>query len=81
MPDLAEELHQLRIADRHIAAAELRVFSLGAEIEERRRLGQDVALSEQVLQTLREGLDTFRLHRDLIARMVDDLRDGPVRDR
>jgi hypothetical protein len=79
LPTLAFELDQLRAADRHLAEAERRVAALAAQIKEQRRLGRDVSLSEDVLDALLQGLEVFQVHRDLIVRMVDDLRSGRLR--
>ncbi|WP_427914992.1 hypothetical protein ACPWT1_08785 [Ramlibacter sp. MMS24-I3-19] len=80
MSRIAYERDQLRIADRHIAAAERRVLALDTHVEEQRRLGHDVSLAERVLLAMRQSLGVLLQHRELIARMVDDLRDGAVPD-
>lgn len=80
MSSIAYERDQLRIADRHIAAAEQRVFALDIHLEAQRRLGLDVSVAERVLLAMRQSLAALLQHRELIARMVDDLCDGAVPD-
>ena len=80
MSSIAHERDQLRIADQHIAAAEQRVCALDTHLEEQRRLGRDVSLAERVLLATRQSLEALRRHREFIARMVDDLRNGTVPD-
>ncbi|HEX2541730.1 MAG TPA: hypothetical protein VHM00_11685 [Caldimonas sp.] len=76
MPDLALELSNLELADRHIEEARRQVAAASARVQEREQAGEDADESRQTLRTLAESLAAFEAHRAVIVQTIEDTRAG-----
>ena len=76
MPDKETELVHLAEADRHIDEAERHIVDLEELIADASARGQDTRLAAATLVTMRETLDAFNVHRDVILRTLDDIENG-----
>jgi hypothetical protein len=68
--DIAREIAQLVVADRHIAEGEARLARQREMIEELRRDGHDTDRAEALLAAFARSLETWRTHRNAIAGSV-----------
>lgn len=78
MPNLQQELHDLVLADEHVALAKKGLSEMRENLEAQRAAGGDVALFEQSLAVAEEALVQFRTHRDLIVATIEDIRSGEL---
>lgn len=73
MFDLAAELRQLAIAERHLTEGDQRVHRLEAMIVTATDRGQIVSRSVELLATMKETMLLLQAHADLIRQTIDDL--------
>jgi hypothetical protein len=75
MPDLAQELSHLAMADRHIAQARDNIARVSAQMD---ATDGDHAQAAATLETMNGTLAAFEEHRALIVRTIQDIRDRKV---
>ncbi|WP_046869136.1 hypothetical protein [Microvirga massiliensis] len=67
MPDLAQERLDLDAADRHLAEGERRITDLILLIEDETAKGRDTTEARKLLRNFEQTMETWRVHRGLIA--------------
>ena len=78
MPNLAYELEQLDLADKHIREAEVRISHMRSTLQEELASGFDTKEAERAVQAALDSLDVFREHRGLIQQNIQDIRSGKL---
>jgi hypothetical protein len=78
MPNLAYELDQLVLADKHIREAEVRISHMRGTLEEEHARGFDTKEAERAVKAAVESLEAFRVHRGLIQQNIEDIRSGKL---
>jgi hypothetical protein len=78
MPNLAYELEQLELADKHIREAEVRISHMRATLKEEIAEGFDASEAEHALKAALESLEAFRQHRGLIQQNIEGIRSGEL---
>jgi hypothetical protein len=78
MPNLAYELEQLDLADKHIREAEMRITHMRGTLKDEFDQGFDTKEAEHALRAALEGLDAFHDHRGLIRQNIEDIRSGKL---
>ncbi|WP_046869211.1 hypothetical protein [Microvirga massiliensis] len=67
MPDLEQERLDLDAADRHLAEGERRITDLILLIEDQTAQGRDTTEARKLLRNFEQTMETWRVHRQLIA--------------
>ncbi|WP_046869260.1 hypothetical protein [Microvirga massiliensis] len=67
MPDLEQERLDLDTADRHLAEGERRITDLILLIEDQTAQGRDTTEARKLLRNFEQTMETWRVHRQLIA--------------
>jgi hypothetical protein len=67
MPDLEQERLDLDRADRHLAEGERRITNLILLIEDQTAQGRDTTEARKLLRNFEQTMETWRVHRQLIA--------------
>ncbi|WP_046867804.1 hypothetical protein [Microvirga massiliensis] len=67
MPDLHQERLDLDRADRHLAEGERRITDLILRIEDQTAQGRDTTEARKLLRNFEQTMETWRVHRQLIA--------------
>ena len=80
MPNLAVELEQLILANRHIAEAEAQLRRMKANTDLQYRSGGPVQVYVDALRAAEKSLEAFYEHRDLILQVIEDIREGRLVD-
>jgi len=80
MPEVAKELRRLEDATRLIARGEALVAEQRRCLEQLRKAGHPVLGAEQVLQSLKDVLQTIRESEGLIDRTLRDFEAGSLRN-
>jgi hypothetical protein len=76
--DLPTEKRHLAIAVRDIAEGEERIQRQLTLLDTLRQRGQNLTEAEHLLQTLRQTLQTWEDHRDLIVQAIARLESAPA---
>ena len=76
MPSLEFELEQLALANKHVELAEATVARIRTRIHEERLQGLDTVDGDKMLQLTLDSLSAFLAHRELISKVIDDIRSG-----
>ena len=76
MPSLEFELEQLALANKHVELAEATVERIRTRLDEERLNGLDTVEGDKMLQLALDSLSAFLEHRDLISKVIDDIRSG-----
>jgi hypothetical protein len=76
MPNLARELHDLAEADRRIAEGESRLERMRHSVHDETLKGFDTSTARAALEQISLSLDQFRVERQLISDVIDDIRAG-----
>jgi hypothetical protein len=76
MPNLATELEQLALADKHVRGAEESIERMRRRVDRERLRGADTTEFDRALQASIDSLAVFIEHRALIARTIEDIRAG-----
>lgn len=80
MPDLAVELEQLILANRHIAQAEAQLCRMKENTDLQYRSGGPVQAYVEACRAAENSLAAFYAHRDLILQVIQDIREGRLVD-
>lgn len=80
MPDLAAELEQLILADRHIAEAEAQLRRMKENTELQYESGGPVQPYVDAVRAAEKSLEAFYEHRALILQIIEDIREGRLLD-
>ena len=78
MPNLAYELEQLDLANKHIRETEVRISHMRSTLKEELANGFDASEAEHAVKAALESLDAFREHRGLIQQNIQDIRSGKL---
>ena len=78
MPNRAEEVQHLALADEHVLRGERSVEDLVALIAANTGRGADTAQASVLLATVQQTLAQFRQHREHIAQTIRDLDAGLI---
>jgi hypothetical protein len=70
MPNLEQERLDLDAADRHLAEGERRITDLILRIEDQTAEGRDTTEARKLLRNFEQTMETWRVHRQLIADAV-----------
>jgi hypothetical protein len=76
MPSLEFELDQLALANKHVELAQATVERIRTRIHDERLQGLDTVEGDKMLQLTLDSLSAFLEHRDLISKVIDDIRSG-----
>jgi hypothetical protein len=76
VPNLQFELDQLTVADEHIAAAERNIADLSEHLARARAAGDETELAQRAVNAAKDGLRAFLEHRELIVKVIEDVRAG-----
>lgn len=80
MPNLATELEQLILANRHIAQAEAQLCRMKENTEQQYRSGGSVEVFVEACRAAEHSLEAFYEHRELILQVIQDIREGRLVD-
>ena len=80
MPNLAAELEQLILANRHIAQAEAQLRRMKENTDQQYRAGGSVEVFVEACRAAEKSLEAFYEHRDLILQVIQDIREGRLVD-
>lgn len=82
MPILALKLEQLRLTEERIVRGELRLSDLRADLALRAFQRRDFAAAQiDAAQAIENSLTALRDHRARILDVIEDIREGRLRDR
>jgi hypothetical protein len=76
MPNLAFEIEQLALADRHIREAKERIARMQATLQQEQAQGFDTVEAERAVQAALDSLKAFEDHRHLIVQNIADIQAG-----
>ena len=74
--DRQEEERELQLADLHLAEARARISEQEARIASGRLLPDELALAQELLETMRSTLTQFEEHRAHIAQVIEAMDKG-----
>ncbi|MBZ6075615.1 hypothetical protein [Microvirga puerhi] len=74
---MVDETAHLAQADRHIAAAELRITEQEQRVAAAEAAGEDTTESKRLLENFRETLEQLYIHRRMI---IEEMHDNPSPD-
>ena len=80
MPNLAVELEHLNLANRHIADAEAQLCRMKENMNLQVCSGGPIQAYVDVVAAAEKSLEAFYAHRDLIMRVIQDIREGRILD-
>ncbi len=80
MPNLAAELEQLILANRHIAEAEAQLCRMKENTDLQYQSGGPVQAYIEAVGAAERSLEAFYAHRDLIVQIIEDIREGRLVD-
>lgn len=71
MTSTEKELNDLALADRHILEGEARIGAQKLRLDELRRSGSDLDQAVDLLRTMEQTLEQFRVHRLTIVQTLE----------
>lgn len=81
MPNLALELEQLKLANQHIADAEMQLRRMRESIDLQSAAGREPPQAYlDAFRAAEKSLEAFYAHRDLIVQVIQDIQQGRLVD-